>query len=459
MYRKICSKRHIVQIHPGISEELAQRLKADLYYGRPDIQAPRELMVLDNAVYMLFDDDMIFLTGAFCYAVYFNHLLHAENIHRVNVPYHQFVEWVKTSSFAVAEGCSRSDFAINIDSAQKEKNRQHLKLLVNTPVSELLQTGAVSYRDIGAVKRAQEELGIYFTNHSKSYIEVGKYLELSFVGGQTVRIEVPPRLSYVEDRPLAEASGGGQDTGGVIVARDHPFFQHLLERSKAYKKRHWWIYSRQPDAGKTTALKFIKQKCYAFEGKRSNGFWHEFDPNSQFILFDEYGNSGESVLPIGELNLICDGNYSFNKKYRNAQKLNSDLPIVIIFSNLHPKDVYTESSGAAALPLLYARFSIVQLMSCPAGQKNPGSGNRSPDPSSPATPVLRSRHSASSQHPLPETEAVAQADEEEEEAAQAEEEEAAQADEEGKRTTEEGGSGEAEDGGWLGGRGGKSTKQ
>ena len=96
-------------------------------------------------------------------------------------------------------------------------------------------------------------------------------------------------------------------------------------------------------------------------------------------------------------------------------------------------------------------------MSCPAGQKNPGSGNRSPDPSSPATPVLRSRHSSSSQHPLPETEAVAQA--EEEEAAQAEEEEAAQADEEGKRTTEEGGSGEAEDGDWLSGRGGKSSEQ
>ena len=154
--------------------------------------------------------------------------------------------------------------------------------------------------------------------------------------------------------------------------------------------------------------------------------------------------------------------HSFNKKYRNAQKLNSDLPIVIIFSNLHPKDMYTQNSGAAALPLLYARFSILQLMSCPAGQKNPGSGNRSPDPSSPATPVLRSRHSTSSQHPLPETEAVAQAAEEE--AAQAEEEEAAQAeaaqaDEEGKRTTEEGGSGEAEDGGWLGGRGGKSTEQ
>ena len=159
-------------------------------------------MVLDNAVYMLFDEDMVFLTGAFCYAAYFNQLLHAENIHRINVPYSQFVEWAKTSSFAIGEGCARTDFAINIDGAQKEKNRQHLKLLTNTPVSELLQAGAVSYRDIGAVKRAQEEMGIYFTSDSKCYIEAGKSLELSFVGNQKVQIEVPPRMSYVEGQPL-----------------------------------------------------------------------------------------------------------------------------------------------------------------------------------------------------------------------------------------------------------------
>ena len=94
---------HIIQIHPGINQELAERLKADLYYGRSDIVAPRELMVLDNAVYMLFDEDMVFLTGAFCYAAYFNQLLHTENIYRINVPYSQFVEWAKTSSLSSAK--------------------------------------------------------------------------------------------------------------------------------------------------------------------------------------------------------------------------------------------------------------------------------------------------------------------------------------------------------------------
>ena len=367
MYRKICSKRHILQIHPGISEQLAQRIKESLYENqeargerRRSLPPPRELMVLDNALYMLFDEDMVFLTGAFCYSGYIgDDLLRVENIHKVDVPYLQFVEWVGQSSFSVCEGCRPSDFVHNQDVTHREKNRQQLKLLTNTQLSELLRTGAVSYRDIGSVKRVQEEMGIYFTSDAKSYVEPGKALELTFVADQRVRIEIPPRLANApdDDRPLSVA-----EHDGVIRAKEHPFFQHLLRRSRSYKKRHWWIFSRGPNAGKTTALKFIKRKCYAFEGKRTNGFWHEFDPNSQFILFDEYGNSTESILPISELNQICDGSYSFNKKYRNAQKLNTDLPIVIIFSNYHPEDVYTnKEAGRNPLSLLYARFNVVEL--------------------------------------------------------------------------------------------------
>ena len=193
-------------------------------------------------------------------------------------------------------------------------------------------------------------------------------------------------MSYMEDQPLmgslpdddddTDDNDSRSDGGGdVFRASEHPFFQHLLERSRAYKKRHWWIFSRGPDAGKMTALKFIKRKCYAFEGKGTNGFWHEFDPNSQFVLFDEYGNSAESVLPISELNLICDGNYSFNKKYCNAQRLNTDQPIVIIFSNFHPQDVYgtTDSNQAGTVPLLYARFNVVELAT---GLNNDGRGSQ-----------------------------------------------------------------------------------
>jgi hypothetical protein len=266
----------------------------------------------------------------------------------------------------LARGCSLDDFVRNkTDQTQISKNRQHLKLLTNTRVADLLNSGVIGYKEIGSVKRLHDAMGVRFVDTTKPYLPPGTVLRVPFIRKQYVHIKIPDPMQLEHDPELEYAQ-----EGNIISVESHPYYRYLLKKNRLCKKRHVWIYSSFPDSGKSTAVNFLKAKCRAFEARRTKQYWlHPVDTTAQIILFDEYAKNPDSCLPAPELNAICDNQYVFNIKYGQPVRMQTDLPVVVVFSNYHPGEVYTKYNpetkqhepDTMVLQLLYARFEIFQI--------------------------------------------------------------------------------------------------
>lgn len=117
------------------------------------------------------------------------------------------------------------------------------------------------------------------------------------------------------------------------------------------KRRHYWLYSSEPDKGKTTFQNMLNRlyRCSWYSCKQT--FQSEINSDSQFLFFDEFGK-GNSVK-ITDLNAMCDGSYQYPVKGKPSVRLN--LPIIIICSNYCIDQVYKETVT------VYARFNEIDI--------------------------------------------------------------------------------------------------
>ena len=103
-----------------------------------------------------------------------------------------------------------------------------------------------------------------------------------------------------------------------------------------------------------------------------SGFFDKVDRQAQIIFVDEYGNGSPAEvvtrrLAMSDINLMCDGEYGFNQKGRNPVELLDKHPLIVIFSNTPPEEVYTVKRGGEHVPcvedvsLLHARFNVVRI--------------------------------------------------------------------------------------------------
>lgn len=122
-------------------------------------------------------------------------------------------------------------------------------------------------------------------------------------------------------------------------------------KEKTIKKRHFWLWSSMPDKGKTYFLSMIFSRYRSYYYNQKSVF-QDLVTGIEFILFDEYckGNS----LKITDLNLICDGSYSFPRK--NMSSIVLDKPWVIVTSNFPISEVYPNSNSR-----IEARFMEICL--------------------------------------------------------------------------------------------------
>lgn len=125
-----------------------------------------------------------------------------------------------------------------------------------------------------------------------------------------------------------------------------PVFKH--------KQRHYWLFSRQPNKGKTTFLMKL-QEMYSTYMWNTSEKYQSPHPSVQFILFDEY-KPGVNLLPVTKINQLCDGTLQIARKGRDSLIITD--AIVIICSNLAPNQVYNDQ---LALDTLYARFNCFDL--------------------------------------------------------------------------------------------------
>jgi len=116
------------------------------------------------------------------------------------------------------------------------------------------------------------------------------------------------------------------------------------------KQRHYWVWSAQPNRGKST--KFLDPLAEQYPSMRYN--WNEKfqnpSPPAQFVILDEYSIP---VLTVTQLNLMCDGQYDYPVK--GGMSFKQPGSILLICGNRSPLEIYDSKHHA----VLQARFNII----------------------------------------------------------------------------------------------------
>lgn len=120
----------------------------------------------------------------------------------------------------------------------------------------------------------------------------------------------------------------------------------VLPSFRNAKQRHYWIFSRKPNLGKT--YHFAQPLCREYRAVIATGdltYWN-VSVNTQCLILDDYNRA---KLRYDDLNTLCDGSYGFRRSHRGVVQL--DKFVVIVLSNQSIKDLYPNM-----FELLYARF-------------------------------------------------------------------------------------------------------
>lgn len=125
----------------------------------------------------------------------------------------------------------------------------------------------------------------------------------------------------------------------------------VLPSIKKSKKRHYWIWSEQPNVGKTYL--FAKPLINDYIGylRVGNEPYYNIKGNESFIIFDEYN---AAVVPYYILNSICDGSYSY--RIFQGGTLSLKDPLIVVLSNNPIHKLYPNRND-----LLYARFKEFEI--------------------------------------------------------------------------------------------------
>lgn len=118
---------------------------------------------------------------------------------------------------------------------------------------------------------------------------------------------------------------------------------------KEGKKRHIWIFSYEPDKGKTTWLKGLDEKyrCSWYNYQES---FQSVKEGTQFLLMDEFSSPH---LKVTQINQMCDGTYCYPQKGEEAIQANLTM---IVVGNRHPQEIYPN-----AFKFIEARFDIYEI--------------------------------------------------------------------------------------------------
>lgn len=117
------------------------------------------------------------------------------------------------------------------------------------------------------------------------------------------------------------------------------------------KKRHYWIFSRQPNKGKTYLFAkplYKEYKCAIQSG--SFDYWN-IRGDEQMLIIDEYNSA---KLKFSDINAMADGIYGYKVIYSGLKRL--DDPLIIFLSNVPINELYPNMNF-----LLYERFREIEL--------------------------------------------------------------------------------------------------
>ena len=215
----------------------------------------------------------------------------------------------------------------------QEKNRAALSLVLEKGVVKAVEEGLISrgevrsYEAFQARKRAEEEKAERLGRD----VERGKCIQLSFQKTDNV-YHVESFKGDCSDQITSSFPVVQNETGDVVIKRTD---EKAPQTAIFTKKKHHYFYSKKPGYGKTTTateLLHILNASALTDAKN----WTDFDPDSQFIIVDEYGKSNR--FAYDDLRRLTSGNASTfggnRKSYGASVRPRADAQL-ILFSNYH----------------------------------------------------------------------------------------------------------------------------
>lgn len=126
----------------------------------------------------------------------------------------------------------------------------------------------------------------------------------------------------------------------------------VLPSFRRGKKRHYWIYSRRPNLGKTFHFAIpLRDEFGAVIATGDLTYWL-VKPSTQALILDDYNTA---KLKWDALNQLCDGTYQFRVAYRGVVTVAKY--IVIVLSNAPISELYPNMNL-----FLYERFQEIELV-------------------------------------------------------------------------------------------------
>lgn len=125
----------------------------------------------------------------------------------------------------------------------------------------------------------------------------------------------------------------------------------LLSTGLQGKRRHFWIFSRQPNKGKTTVAK-TWNKDYLSHLQCGDFTYWGINGQEKLLLLDEFNTA---KLSYSGINSMADGTYGYRVFQRGIQRLDDIL--IVIFSNQTISELYPNMNN-----LIYERFNEIELI-------------------------------------------------------------------------------------------------
>lgn len=126
----------------------------------------------------------------------------------------------------------------------------------------------------------------------------------------------------------------------------------LIPSRKQCKRRHYWIFSRNPNKGKTYHFALPTSKSYQAEIICGDTTYWNVTLRTQCLLFDEFNTA---KYKWDTLNSMCDGTFIFRRMRQCSINLNQ--PLIIILSNQSISELYPHMNV-----FLYERFNEKELI-------------------------------------------------------------------------------------------------
>lgn len=150
-------------------------------------------------------------------------------------------------------------------------------------------------------------------------------------------IDIDIAQSMEERKDKADLSAFIPNTWGVLMP------------VRSDKKKHYWVWSEEPNRGKTTWLKSLQQHYKADFYEYAENF-QQLHGDTQVLMFDEYS---VPHLKVTVLNRMCDGTYKFPRKGTTPLSLTCTL---VVCGNKNPREIYPH-----AYKYIEARFNVIEL--------------------------------------------------------------------------------------------------